>query len=217
MCPIQSALLLPRAGFGLSLKASSEGEPSTSSILRWTRQRNTRQRRWLRCRISNQCLSMTGSSLACGLALSGWRATVCNGRRCGLGMTQKWLYESSHPSPGYHFIFPFLCQAMALGAQPQHLPSTLGRLGAAADELWYRAGDVSTDLHWYSRRALLVSGACVGSRAKQRETTRVGDLGCKTTTSSRIPPPPPPAQSSRPPRPSCSLTHRRVCKTRARL
>lgn len=46
---------------------------------------------------------------------------------------------------------------MALGAQPQHLPGTLSRLGAAADELWWRAGDASTDLHWYSRRALLVS------------------------------------------------------------
>jgi hypothetical protein len=46
---------------------------------------------------------------------------------------------------------------MALGAQPQHIPATAERLLRSADDLWWLAGDTSTDLHWYSRRLLLVS------------------------------------------------------------
>jgi len=47
-------------------------------------------------------------------------------------------------------------QAMALGMQPQNVTETLNLLAIFADECWYLAGDRSTDLHWYSRRALLV-------------------------------------------------------------
>jgi ubiquinone biosynthesis protein COQ9 len=47
-------------------------------------------------------------------------------------------------------------QAMALGATPASLPTTLQLLGSAADEVWYWAGDRSTDLNWYTRRGLLV-------------------------------------------------------------
>lgn len=47
-------------------------------------------------------------------------------------------------------------QAMALGALPQNALSTAQHLGVMADEIWYLAGDRSTDLQWYSRRGLLI-------------------------------------------------------------
>jgi ubiquinone biosynthesis protein COQ9 len=47
--------------------------------------------------------------------------------------------------------------AMALGAAPHALPETLRLLGIAADEIWWAAGDRSTDASWYSRRLLLMS------------------------------------------------------------
>lgn len=58
------------------------------------------------------------------------------------------------------FIAPYRlvwAQAMALGALPQHLPATAERLLRSADDLWWLAGDTSTDIHWYSRRLLLCS------------------------------------------------------------
>ncbi len=48
-------------------------------------------------------------------------------------------------------------EAMALGALPQNLPTTLNLLGRTVDEIWYRAGDRSTDVNWYTRRGLLLS------------------------------------------------------------
>lgn len=51
---------------------------------------------------------------------------------------------------------PFWPQAMALGALPSALPTTLHLLGIMADEVWWHAGDRSTDLNWYSRRLLLM-------------------------------------------------------------
>ena len=45
-------------------------------------------------------------------------------------------------------------QAMALGALPQHLPTTLRNIALMVDDVWYYAGDRSTDLNWYSKRAL---------------------------------------------------------------
>jgi len=48
-------------------------------------------------------------------------------------------------------------QAVALGALPQHAPQTLLLLAELADELWWHAGDRSTDLNWYSRRLLLLA------------------------------------------------------------
>lgn len=47
-------------------------------------------------------------------------------------------------------------QAMALGLQPSALPETLTQLALAADEIWFWAGDRSTDLNWYTRRLLLM-------------------------------------------------------------
>ena len=46
--------------------------------------------------------------------------------------------------------------AMALGAAPAALPTTLALLAAAADDAWWAAGDRSVDSSWYTRRALLM-------------------------------------------------------------
>ena len=46
--------------------------------------------------------------------------------------------------------------AMALGASPLALPETLRLLAVASDEIWWAAGDRSTDASWYSRRVLLM-------------------------------------------------------------
>ena len=52
-------------------------------------------------------------------------------------------------------------QAMALGALPHNAGTTAHHLGVAVDEVWFFAGDRSTDLHsvyWYTRRGLLLGG-----------------------------------------------------------
>ena len=46
---------------------------------------------------------------------------------------------------------------MALGLEPSNLPRTLQLLAVLSDELWYHAGDTSTDTRWYSRRAGLLA------------------------------------------------------------
>ncbi|KAF1334756.1 Rpsu-divergently transcribed protein, partial [Globisporangium splendens] len=46
-------------------------------------------------------------------------------------------------------------QAMALGALPQNAPTTFAKLAKLSDEIWYFAGDKSTDASWYTKRALL--------------------------------------------------------------
>uniref|UniRef100_H3GBW5 Ubiquinone biosynthesis protein n=1 Tax=Phytophthora ramorum TaxID=164328 RepID=H3GBW5_PHYRM len=46
-------------------------------------------------------------------------------------------------------------QGMAAGALPQNAPSTAKRLAKISDEIWYFAGDKSTDLSWYTKRAIL--------------------------------------------------------------
>ncbi|OQR84315.1 ubiquinone biosynthesis protein COQ9 [Achlya hypogyna] len=52
----------------------------------------------------------------------------------------------------YLHVWP---QAMALGALPQNAPTTMKKLAQAADDIWFFAGDRSTDLSWYTKRALL--------------------------------------------------------------
>lgn len=47
-------------------------------------------------------------------------------------------------------------QAMAVGALPPNAVGTASHLGMVVDEIWYLAGDRSTDMHWYSRRGLLL-------------------------------------------------------------
>lgn len=46
-------------------------------------------------------------------------------------------------------------QAMGLGALPQNAPTTFNKLAKLSDEIWYFAGDKSTDVSWYTKRALL--------------------------------------------------------------
>ncbi|KAJ3234300.1 Ubiquinone biosynthesis protein coq9, mitochondrial [Chytriomyces hyalinus] len=45
--------------------------------------------------------------------------------------------------------------ALALMAMPQNAPYALKNLGHIVDEIWFAAGDRSTDLNWYSKRTLL--------------------------------------------------------------
>jgi len=52
-------------------------------------------------------------------------------------------------------------QAMALGLRPQHLPSTLSKLYQLSDEIWYLAGDRSTDHKYYMRRHNLLKVYCL--------------------------------------------------------
>ncbi|KAG6597795.1 RpsU-divergently transcribed protein [Phytophthora cinnamomi] len=46
-------------------------------------------------------------------------------------------------------------QGMAAGALPQNAPGTAKRLAKISDEIWYFAGDKSTDMSWYTKRAIL--------------------------------------------------------------
>ncbi|KAE8892731.1 hypothetical protein PF005_g18144 [Phytophthora fragariae] len=46
-------------------------------------------------------------------------------------------------------------QGMAAGALPQNAPATAKRLAKISDEIWYFAGDKSTDMSWYTKRAIL--------------------------------------------------------------
>lgn len=55
---------------------------------------------------------------------------------------------------------PFLekwSEAMGLGALPSNLPGTLKHIGELVDDIWIHAGDQSSDISWYSKRALLGS------------------------------------------------------------
>ena len=47
-------------------------------------------------------------------------------------------------------VAPPQWQAMALGALPSNLPSTLKHLGTVSDEILFNAGDESTNLSWYA-------------------------------------------------------------------
>jgi ubiquinone biosynthesis protein COQ9 len=40
-------------------------------------------------------------------------------------------------------------------AMPQNMPNTMQQLGELVDEMWFLAGDKSTDLNWYTKRMLL--------------------------------------------------------------
>lgn len=45
-----------------------------------------------------------------------------------------------------------LPQMIGITLQPTHLPHSIQLLALYADDVWYRLGDTSTDLHWYSKR-----------------------------------------------------------------
>ncbi|KAL2268153.1 hypothetical protein VTJ83DRAFT_2999 [Remersonia thermophila] len=46
-------------------------------------------------------------------------------------------------------------EALAIMAQPSHIPASLGELAQLADDILYLAGDVSVDPSWYTKRASL--------------------------------------------------------------
>ncbi|KAJ3016686.1 Ubiquinone biosynthesis protein coq9, mitochondrial, partial [Thoreauomyces humboldtii] len=46
-------------------------------------------------------------------------------------------------------------EALAIMAQPQNVPTSLQHLGELVDDMWFLAGDRSSDLNWYSKRTLL--------------------------------------------------------------
>ncbi|XP_066569985.1 ubiquinone biosynthesis protein COQ9, mitochondrial isoform X1 [Amia ocellicauda] len=46
-------------------------------------------------------------------------------------------------------------QAMSILLLPQNIPDSLKHLSTLVDDIWYYAGDRSTDLNWYTRRATL--------------------------------------------------------------
>ena len=48
-----------------------------------------------------------------------------------------------------------LKQALAIMAQPSHVPAAVKELALLADEILYLAGDVSVDPSWYTKRASL--------------------------------------------------------------
>ncbi|KAK4982274.1 Ubiquinone biosynthesis protein coq9, mitochondrial [Elasticomyces elasticus] len=48
-------------------------------------------------------------------------------------------------------------EALALMAQPSHVPASLAELARLADEIWFLAGDASVDSSWYTKRASLAS------------------------------------------------------------
>ena len=48
-----------------------------------------------------------------------------------------------------------LLQALALMAQPSHLPTALSELSSLSDEIWFLSGDTSVDTSWYTKRASL--------------------------------------------------------------
>lgn len=46
---------------------------------------------------------------------------------------------------------------MAVKAFPLNIPSALENLALLVDDIWYYAGDRSTDFNWYTKRALLAA------------------------------------------------------------
>jgi len=56
------------------------------------------------------------------------------------------------------YIIPYASrwpEALALLAQPQNLPFSVKKLAILIDEIWYQAGDTTTDHNWYIKRGLL--------------------------------------------------------------
>lgn len=48
-------------------------------------------------------------------------------------------------------------QALGIMALPQNVPVALSNLGDLLNVIWYHAGDMSTDMNWYSKRAVLAA------------------------------------------------------------
>ncbi|KAL0155685.1 hypothetical protein M9458_049948, partial [Cirrhinus mrigala] len=45
--------------------------------------------------------------------------------------------------------------AMSILLLPNNIPDSLKHLSTMVDDIWYYAGDRSTDVNWYTRRAAL--------------------------------------------------------------
>ncbi|RLN26231.1 hypothetical protein BBO99_00009001 [Phytophthora kernoviae] len=52
-------------------------------------------------------------------------------------------------------VMDYWPQGMAVGALPENVPTTAKQLAKLSDEIWYFAGDKSTDISWYTKRAIL--------------------------------------------------------------
>lgn len=46
-------------------------------------------------------------------------------------------------------------QAMGLMLLPQNAPDAMKNVAYLVDEIWYHAGDTSTDINWYTKRGVL--------------------------------------------------------------
>ena len=49
---------------------------------------------------------------------------------------------------------------MAIKAYPSNMPAALERLAIMFDDIWYHAGDRSTDFNWYTKRGILAVVYC---------------------------------------------------------
>lgn len=54
-------------------------------------------------------------------------------------------------------IHPYLADAVELLAAPRNIRQSLDALGELSDEIWFLAGDRSTDSTWYARRGSLAA------------------------------------------------------------
>jgi ubiquinone biosynthesis protein COQ9 len=51
-------------------------------------------------------------------------------------------------------------QALAIKSNPLYVSTSLMNLGYLMDDIWYYAGDRSTDTNWYTKRGLLAGVYC---------------------------------------------------------
>ena len=69
----------------------------------------------------------------------------------------------------YDVCIIYLFQAMAIKAYPNNLSSSLERFATMVDDIWYYAGDRSTDFNWYTKRGILAAVYCTtGKQEGQR-------------------------------------------------
>ncbi|EDO32539.1 predicted protein [Nematostella vectensis] len=57
-------------------------------------------------------------------------------------------------------VIPYIStwpQAMQLMMRPENAPDALKNVAYMVDEIWYHAGDTSTDYNWYTKRAMLAA------------------------------------------------------------
>lgn len=66
--------------------------------------------------------------------------------RCGELMVEVLLYTVLPVELGCYESYTHMLQAMAIMAIPQNAPDALSNLVNLTDEIWYRAGDSSTDV-----------------------------------------------------------------------